>query len=200
MLILRTGSWQRRAIMLSDWLYRRLNGLDHPRSQVGPVLRLKVQTSRRAVRLADGTVVHRGDRIGVLHLDNRRVVRLHDAGLPPGAVGLEFRRRLLASLGELARLTDPGGSLANVRAFTATTIRHHALGRLGFEPALGSSGESAFAGAYQRALLASLLPGGRVRLDTVTRLRARQLWMSCGALRAWFHPLRDLRRVRTRPG
>ncbi len=103
MLFLRIRSWRRRAIVLSDWLYRRLNGLDQPRSQVGPVLRLKVETSRRAVRLADGTVVHRGDRIGVLHLNNLRVVSLHDEGLAPGAIGFEFRRRLLASLGELAR-------------------------------------------------------------------------------------------------
>jgi peptidoglycan-N-acetylglucosamine deacetylase len=200
MLFLQIGPWQRRVIALSDWLYRRLNGLDHPRSQVGPVLRFKIEASRRIMRLADGTVVRRGDRIGVLHLDNQRVVSLHDEGLPPGAIGLEFRRRLLASLAELAMRTDTGGSLANVRAFTATTIHHHALVRLGFEPALGHSRGSAIIGGYQRALLASLHPQGHVRLDAVSRRRAHKLWISCEALRIRFHRSSDLRRVRTPPG
>src|SRR5439155_841976 len=78
------------------------------------------------------------------------------------------------------------GPLAGVRAFTATTILHHALGRLGFEPARGSSRGSALIGAYQRALLASLRPAGRARLDASVRRHARQLWVSREALLARF--------------
>lgn len=135
----------------------------------------------------DGTVVRRGDRIGVIHLNNERVVALHGDGLRPGAIGIRFRRQLVASFRELTRLAAPGSPLAQVRAFTATTILHHGLGRLGFEPARDGSGGSAIAGAYQRALLASLRPAGSARLDASIRHRARQLWMSREALQARFH-------------
>jgi len=178
-------SWQHWPIAAYDRLFRWLNGLDRPGSHVGPVLRLKVRPSRRDVRLMDGTVVHRGDPIGVIHLNNERVVSLHANRLRGQTTGLEFRRQFLASLRELATLSDLG-PLARVRAFTATTILHHALGRLGFEPARGGSRESALIGAYQRALLASLRPAGRARLDASIRRHARQLWVSREALLARF--------------
>ena len=157
---------------------------------MGPVLRLKVRPSRRDVRLMDGTVVHRGDPIGVIHLNNERVVSLHANRLRGQTTGLEFRRQFLASLRELATLSDLG-PLAGVRAFTATTILHHALGRLGFEPARGSSRGSALIGAYQRALLASLRPAGRARLDVSVRRHARQLWLSREALLVRFRGQED---------
>jgi len=138
----------------------------------------------------DGTVVHRGDPIGVIHLNNERVVSLHANRLRGQTTGLEFRRQFLASLRELATLSDLG-PLAGVRAFTATTILHHALGRLGFEPARGSSRGSALIGAYQRALLASLRPAGRARLDASVRRHARQLWLSREALLVRFRGQED---------
>ncbi len=183
-------SWQRWPIAAYDRLFRWLNGLDRPGCQVGPVLRVKVRPSRREVRLVDGTVVRRGDPIGVIHLNNERVVSLHADRLRGRATGLEFRRRFLASLRELATLSDLG-SLAGVRAFTATTILHHALARLGFEPARGSSRGSALIGAYQRALLASLRPAGRARLDASVRRHARQLWLSREALLLRFRGQED---------
>ena len=133
----------------------------------------------------DGAVVRRGDPIGVIHLNNERVVSLHAEGRGSEAIGFEFRRQFLASLRELATLSDLG-PLAGVRAFTATTILHHALGRLGFEPARGSSRGSALIGAYQRALLASLRPAGGARLRASIRRHARQLWVSRAALRSRF--------------
>ena len=75
--------------------------------------------------------------------------------------------------------------------FTATTILHHALARLGFEPARGSSRGSALIGAYQRALLASLRPAGRARLDASVRRHARQLWLSREALLVRFRSQED---------
>src|SRR5262249_17287054 len=62
------------------------------------------------------------------------------------------------------------------------TIFHRGLERLGFEPALGDSGGSALAGAYQRALLAFLRPGRRSLAPA--RARARRLWISGEDLRA----------------
>jgi hypothetical protein len=195
------GSWQRWSIALYDRLYRRLNGLDRPASEVGAVLRVAVRRSRRAVQLTDGTVVRRGDSVGVIHLNNERVVALHAGGLRPEAIGLEFRRQLLTSLHELARLTDLERSLTGVRAFHATTIFHHGLVRLGFAGVPGGSRGSALAGAYQRALLASLRPRGRARLDAWMRHRARQVWISRTALRARFrHHERLKKSIRGRDG
>jgi hypothetical protein len=178
------GSWQRRPIAAYDRLYRWLYGLDQPTSIVGPVLRLAVRRSRRTVRLADGGVVHRGDLIGVLHLNNERVVLLRESHERRESTGLEFRRQFFASLAELARLTDPGYPLAGIRAFTATTIFHHGLRRAGFAVARGDASGSALVGAYQRALLGALNPSGR--RSGVMRGRAQHLWISRGALRAAF--------------
>jgi len=38
---------------------------------------VEVRRSHRTLRLADGTIISHGDRIGVLHLNNDRVVDLH---------------------------------------------------------------------------------------------------------------------------
>ncbi len=184
--LLHRWAWQRSAIAAYDRLYRWVNGLDQPGSLVGPVLRLKVRRSRRTVHLGDGSVVRRGERIGTIHLNNERVVALRADSPRSDVIGIVFRRQFLTSLGELGRLTDPGGPLAEVRAFSATTILHRGLGRLGFEPARKSSEGSAVIGAYQRALLASLRPARRARLDAAIRHRARELWISREALRARF--------------
>ena len=100
-----TGAWpfaNRWLVAPYDRVYRFLHNLDSAASEVGPVVRVKVRRSHRTLHLADGTIIRRGDRIGVLHLNNDRVVALHAAGLPSIAVGLEFRRQLLASLDALA--------------------------------------------------------------------------------------------------
>jgi len=195
----RGGARQCWAIHAYDRLYRWVNGLDRPTSQIGPVLCLKIRASGRTVRLADGTAVRRGEPIGLLHLNNERVVALHAGGLRPEAVGFEFRRQFLASLHDLAQLTDPGGPLARVQAFAVTTILHRGLGRLGFEPARGRAAGSVLVAVYQRALLASLRPAGRARLDGSIRHRARQLWISRDRLRARFRHPQARRAVDTVP-
>jgi hypothetical protein len=186
MTLRRARWWLRWPIAAYDRLYRWLNGLDRPGSLVGPVLRVHVRRSRRTVRLGDGSVVRRGDPIGIIHLNNERVVALHAGGRRPETAGLQLRRQFVLSLRELARLTDAGGPLAPVKAFTASTIFHHGMRRLGFEPARGSAPGSALVGAYQRALLAVLHPGGGGRLDARIRDRAEQLWISREVLRARF--------------
>ena len=176
-------AWRRWPIAAYDRVYRWANGLDRPGSCVGSVLRLTLRRSRRTVRLASGAVVRRGDPIVHVHLDNDRVAALHGDSRRPEAVGLEFRRRFLASLAELAALTEPDGCLRDVRACSATTILHRGLGRMGFEPEVGDSGGSVLVGIYQRALLGVLRPLARRRAAPVRR-RARQLWISREDLRA----------------
>lgn len=174
----RRRPWYRWPIAACDRLYRLAHGLDRPGSQVGPAVRLEIRRCRRTIRLADGTPLEPGDRIGVIHLNNERVAALHYQDGSIRAVGLRFRRLFVSSLRELARRAEPGGPLADVRAFAATTIFHRGLRRLGFEPARAGGRAGALAVLYQRALLAWLHPAGSTRLGTATFEQAQRLWIS----------------------
>jgi YkoP domain len=126
---------------------------------VGSAARIQVQRSHRRIRLADGTTIRLGDPVGVLHLNDSREFALHADGLLPVEVGPAFRRQLLGSLHELARLAGPGGRLIDVKAFFATTIfLHEGFKQLGFE-------------AEDRA-------PAWLRPRSSTAHRARRLWIS----------------------
>jgi len=176
------------ALVAYDRAYRLVHGLDRSRAQVGPALCVAVRQGRRARTLPDGTRLAPGIRVGELHLANARLAALHGDGLSPLAVGLEFRRRLLASLAELARLCAPAGPLADVRAFCAVTVFHRGLARLGFAPERDGLVWPGLVAAYQRALLATLHPGGGARLRRPTYGRARRLWITREALLARYGP------------
>lgn len=180
----RSGPRYRRAVLFYDRAYRFLWGLDRPAARVGPALCVKRECTRRNVTLPDGTRIRRGDAIGVLHLANARIADVHLNGLPARLVGLELRRRLLASLAELARLAEATGPLARVRAFTAITIFHRGLARFGFQIEDGGLVFPALVGAYQRALLACLHPAGLLRDRGENCREARRLWLTREALLA----------------
>lgn len=165
-------------VVVYDRLYRALHGLDHPATEVGPALRIELRRCRRHRRLPDGTLLLPGARIGILHLNNDRIVRLHTDGLGPMGVGLEFRRQLLRSLRVLADRVLVPGPLADVQAFAATTIFHEGLARLGFRADPLGPAWPRVVGTYQRALLASLHPAGVLRLRRATYYRARRLWLT----------------------
>ena len=166
------------ALSVYDRVYRFWYRLDSPAAAVPPLLLVEIRRNYRWRTLGDGTTVPRFGRIGVLHLNNERVAALHAGRPSPLAVGFEFRRQFLASLETLARLSAPGGRLAGVCAFTAVTIFHHALVRAGFGIEPGGLVWRASAGAYQRALLASLHPSGNSRLVGLGAARAERLWIT----------------------
>ena len=167
------------AVLVYYRLYRFLHGLDTAASEVGSAARIAVRRSHRTLQRAGGTTVRPGDRIGVLHLNNAFMAALHAKGLAPIEVGVEFRRQLVSSLHELARLAGPRGRLADVKAFSATTIFfHQGLTRLGFAPEGDAPAWPRLVAAYQRGLLASLHPAGPVRLRRASYRRARRLWIS----------------------
>lgn len=174
----------RLAILLYDRLYRVLHRLDTPASEVGPALRVEVRRSRRALSLPDGTRVRCGERIGILHLNNDRIAAVRGDGLPSVSLALELRRQVFASLHALATLATSGGPLADVRAFSATTIFHQGLARIGFQPEPDGYLWPRLVAVYQRALITALRPGGTLRLERSTYRRARRLWISRGALLA----------------
>lgn len=165
------------AVFTYDRLYRLLHGLDRPAAQVGAALRIEVRVNRRARALPGGVAIGPGDRVGLLHLNNDQVARLHLDGLSPLAVGLQFRRHLVVSLRALAGLAAGGGPLGPVRAFAAVTIFHQGLARLGFVAEPRGLRCPGLVAAYQRALLASLHPAGQLRLTRALYPDARRLWL-----------------------
>jgi hypothetical protein len=183
----RARLFYRWAVVFYDRAYRWAHGLDRPHSEIGSAFCLEIRRSRRARELCGGTPIRRGERIGILHLNNERIAALHGNGLSPLAVGLEFRRRLIASLRTLAALAE-SGALKDVQAFAATTIFHQGLARLGFQPELGGPAWPRLVAAYQRALLASVHPAGPRRLRRTPYHRARRLWISRATLRERYRP------------
>ena len=184
---MRTGRHRHHwAIRLYDRVYRFWHRLDTPGADLPPVLRIEIRRSFRTVRLSAGVVVRRGDRIGVLHLNNERIAALHSNGLSLLAIGLEVRRAMMASLHELATLMAPGSQLADLHAVVAVTIFHHGLRRLGFEIDPRGLTTPGLTTAYQRALLASFHPSGRLRILGMTSARAERGWISREKLRALY--------------
>src|SRR2546427_7065973 len=162
----RVHPWYRWAVLLYDRAYRAVHGLDRPPAQVGPALCVGVRPGRPARRAPDGHRVPLGDRIGVFHVNNARIAAVHVNGQPPLATGLEVRRWFGASLHELAQLAADGGPLADVRAFSAITIFHRGLSRLGFRAERNGIVWPGLTAAYQRAAMASLHPAGPVPVSS----------------------------------
>jgi len=173
----------RQFIRAFDSFYCWYHDLRAAEADIGPALLLEVRRARTTRLLSDGTTIRPGCRIGVLHLNNRRVALLHRHDGGPMAVGLAFKHSLVQSLECLADLASPGGRLAGVDAYVAITILHHGLPRLGFERDPHQLLLGRIIAAYQRALLASLHPSGVGRARPA-RDTAQRLWLSRGRLLA----------------
>jgi hypothetical protein len=166
------------AIAVYDRVYRFLHGIDQPQSQVGSALRIELCRNSRVLRFTDGTIVQRGKRVGVLHLNNDYMHTLHGVCPSPINVGMEFRRQFQASLRDLAHKIGEAERFVGVNAFAATTIFHQNLRRFGFETASDHLLCPMLVAFYQRALLACLHPEGSLRLHPAAYRRAERLWIS----------------------
>jgi ceramide glucosyltransferase len=110
---------RRVAATLVVWLDRSLRRLQHIQefSQTPDcLLRIAFGPARRAVELADGTRIARGDRVGEVHYWNEHVSTMA-RGLPPLRWIACLRRQLLGSFNDLARRTESDPAWADVRAF-----------------------------------------------------------------------------------
>jgi hypothetical protein len=121
------GNPLRRLIGRLDRLLRRLQGISEFSGEPDCLLRVARGHAGKALRLADGCRIRRGDEVLDLHLWNE-----HLSGLPPPRRGLArasaLRRRLGTSLRELACRVEADPSLAGivaVRARTALVPRRH---------------------------------------------------------------------------
>jgi len=166
-----------------DSLYCWYHNLRASEADIAPALLVEIRRARKTRMLGDGTTIRPGCRIGVLHLNNDRVALLHRQDGGPLAVGLAFKHRLVQSLERLADLARPDGRLADVDAYSAITIFHHGLPRLGFERDPHRLLLGRMIAAYQRALLASLHPAGIGRAG-LARGTAERVWLSRARLLA----------------
>ncbi|MFC3801083.1 polysaccharide deacetylase [Cohnella sp. GCM10012308] len=113
---------------------------------------------------ADGTRIENGDRIGELHLDNRRMLELS------GTVGsdraaLKTARLARASLSRIAEAMEGDPRLAKVKGLLGTTLLHRGLIHgMGFEcRPMPSRTMERWTAAYLQTLLRFLHPAGRLR-------------------------------------
>jgi hypothetical protein len=157
-----------------DLLYRRYWRTE----PIGFVLALDRRVWRGPERrFADGTVVHPGEMIGELHLQNRRVLALHARATHPLAVGLAFRRELIASLRALALHAARDPAVGGLPAFHARTILTAGAERVGFVLDDGVEGDGPLRAFHFHLMLCRYHTAGFRRWPEVP-LRVRALWLT----------------------
>lgn len=122
------NDWLSRLVVAIDRRMRRRLGIWEYSDDPDCILRVGLTHSRWEVTLADGTKIHRGEVIGVLHAWNERV-----PPMPPTGADLawarELRRRLVRSLQLLAQAAQEDPRLKAVRGFGGAGV-------LRFSPAI----------------------------------------------------------------
>lgn len=163
-----------------DVAYRWFHGVEELPVEGGSVLRISVERYRGPrVALADGTVVLRGDPVGIIHFNNELIRTFHNGAADPARVGIRMLRAFHRSLETLARLSESHPRYRTVKGFTATTIFHQGPRRAGFEIFPPRSTFSArIVAAYARSVLARFHPRGAERVRRARFTHARVIWIS----------------------
>ena len=180
-----------------DSSLRRSQGVFEFSSREDCILRVGFERARQRLRLADGVAVEQGDLALGLHLWNEHLPRTPPEG-PDLAWGARMRRRLFASLGELAAAIQADPRLGQAKAIHARLAVHghgrgapQAVTRIGFEalpleahPRLDGYVHELAEDFWLMGLAWTFNPGSLRRRG---RPRRRdQLWMSSQALIARF--------------
>jgi hypothetical protein len=159
------------------------------RIRAGGILGLEEGRYRGStVRLRDGTTVRRGDRIGVLHFDNR-VIR----SLPAKAWLSVGMRMAQDDLRALARSTAASPMGERPVAFRGTTLLGALLRRAGWDVrARRRTAWTRLEDWYLRAMLARWSREGSQRLRHGRgALRSTDGWLSAAALQRRYGPQQD---------
>ncbi|MBI1894361.1 MAG: hypothetical protein HYS14_09640 [Candidatus Rokubacteria bacterium] len=172
-----------------DRVYQRLHRLQDLSLPEGTVLRLGLTRYRgRPLTLSDGSVIRRGDRIGIIHIHNEGVASLHAPDGTPHRGALIFLERFRASMRSLSGQMATG-ALADVRALTSTTVIFAAMARAGFDVLpLRPRWWGRALGTYQRWLMARHHPLGNRRFKLDRFVESRAVWISREALLRRYGP------------
>ena len=127
-----------RLVIAIDRSMRRRLGIWEFSDDPDCILRVGLTRSRWEMTLNDGTVIRRGETIGMIHAWNERVPPIPPTGADM-AWARELRRRLIRSLQLLARAAREDPRLQTIRGFGGSGVLHFSpailrlLGRLGLE-------------------------------------------------------------------
>ena len=183
----------RTLIQRLDRLIRRINGIFEFCDDDTCVFRLQWKRTPHEIRLSDGTTVRRNEPVLYLHLWSEHIPPMPPQG-PDLAWAVTLRRRLLATLRQLARWVREGPHQGQVRAIGGATVLIPAGGneggkrlleRLGFDVfpyhgPLGRFGEF-WENLYAWVLMWAYNPAS-VRHRSPRRMRRTEVWMSVQTL------------------
>lgn len=163
------------------------------------ILRLGLAAARAEVELADGTVIHPGETVGVIHFWNERFPQIPPTG-PDLAWARKLKQALIRSFRLLARHAVETSTLADIHAFggalplvyTPASVR--LLRRLGlevFDPALprglAERARDLVARVWTWLLRRAFSPAS-VRGLRLSDLHCRPVWLSRRTLIARYGP------------
>lgn len=106
------------AVRVTDWVLRRWYGVREFTDDPTCLFRISRAAAPHAAELSDGTRIHAGEMIGVLHIWNEQLPRFSRVG-PDFRWAQLIRRRMLHSFRELAQYLDEDPSWADIRGIHA---------------------------------------------------------------------------------
>lgn len=165
------------------WNWLTLRVMPHREIPDAPYHLFEVQFGRydaKPITLPDGTHVKRGDRIAVLHVNNRVLTKLVSETTP-----WQQLRMMRGDLRALARWVAAGGFPKDVRALYGYTLLGRSAPRLGFTiRRRPSSIRTRLDRFFLMGILVLYHPGGRERLQRGTTYDTEpvETWMSLGEL------------------
>jgi hypothetical protein len=138
----------------------------------------------------DSTVIHKGEWVGELHLDNEKILKLIKSEGSDRAA-LQTARLLRKSMKQINEAFESQSEYQQVKALMGITLLHRGLTHgLGFEQQQMKSGFfTRITTVYLRLLLSAMHPEGRKRIDRRTdQLVPMLLVHSRGSLKKRFSP------------
>ncbi|MDT8408147.1 MAG: hypothetical protein RQ741_00980 [Wenzhouxiangellaceae bacterium] len=164
-----------------EYFYHKFKGL----KPVGPLLYVQQTRYGGATHeFEDGLQLRPGDRVGVLHVNNRGLARAQRSGRSSSFI---FARLMIEALGRLAEAVDEDPEMGRIAGFHGITwIPPHGR-RVGFEAEpMPDSWRCRWLSLYFRILLFAFNPSASRR--TPGRLQPCQFWLSRKQLLENFRP------------
>lgn len=123
----------------------------------------------QAIICRDSTIIQKGEWIGELHLDNKRILKLIKSE-GSDRTALQMARMLRTSMKQINEAFETQSEYSQVKALMGITLLHRGLTHgLGFEQQQMKSGIfTSITTVYLRLLLSAMHPEGRKRIDRRT--------------------------------
>jgi hypothetical protein len=158
---------------LERWFERRYD--IRPIGEGGYIIRLGLVRYRGpTLTFQDGTVVRPGERVGEIHVDNRRAAALHEGRKG----GFRYRREVFRALPALARDLRTRPEYQALQVVGGRSLFWEEARLVGLEHRPLPAFTRWWLGWWERYLLARYHPAGRQRLAQGNRTELRQVWIT----------------------